>query len=315
MIQQSSKGTPRMDLGEALTEFDTSGKGLVAMHVLPSFGVKKKSATVSVLTRENKKRADIKHANGAAFARVGIEAGDLTYTCVDHGLESPLTNTDRENYASDFDAEIATVDLLTNKILVEREIRVATKAFDTAVFTGSDLYTDNSSAPWDDTSKDIIGQVAAAVEKIRSNSGAKADSMVIGAVSFINMRRNAGIIDMFPAAAVITAQMIRDALAAILDLQNLLVGGEIYDGAKEGQDFSGSDIWSDDYALIFKQHKGHLKEKGLGRSMQWEPFSGEEIAPIQYREEQTESDIFRVRDFVDEKLFNPYCAHLLKIDA
>lgn len=315
MIQQTSKGVPRMDLGEAITEFDASGMQLIAMDVLPARAVTKKTATVSVITRENKKRASAGHANGAAFARVGIEADDLTYICKDNGLESSLTDEDRENYASDFDAEVATVDLVTNKILVEREIRVAALAFNTSIFTGSDLYTDNSGAPWDTTASDIIGQIAAAIEKVRKNTGAKADSIAISAVQFVNMRRNDDIISMFTGFTVVTAEMIRNHVASVLDLKNIFVGGEVYDGANEGQDFSGTDIWSDDYALVFKQHNGHLKEIGLGRSMQWQPFSGEAIAPLQYREEQTESDVFRVRDFVDEKFFNPYCAHLMKIDA
>jgi len=316
MIQQTSKGTPRMDLADAMSEFDSTDKGLIALDVLPGFGVKKKAATVSVISRENLKRAKTKHANGAAFARVGLSAGDLSYSCVDHGLETPVTDVDRENYASDFDADVAATDLITNKILIEREIRVATKAFDTAVFTGAALYTDVSSAPWDTVTSALIAHVDAAIQKVRANSGVKADSMAIGAVTLSNMKLNTGVKAMFPGAPLITLEMICNALAAILGLKNIFVGEGIYDGEAEGQDFSGSDIWSDDYALIFKKHNGaHLKETGLGRSMQWNPFSGEEIAPTSYREEQTESDIIRVRDFVDEKVFNPYCGHLLKIDA
>ncbi|MCK4960620.1 MAG: hypothetical protein KAT00_14510 [Planctomycetes bacterium] len=315
MIQQATRGTPRMDLGEALHEYDSSGQGFIAMDVLPARGVTKKAATVSVITRENKKRADAKHANGGGFNRIGLTAEDLSYACVDYGLESPLTDVDRENYSSDFDAEVETVDLVQSSILVEREIRVAAMAFNTTIFTGSDLYTDNSSAPWDDIATKIINQVAAAMEKIRRNTGVKPDSMAIGAVSFNNLRKNTEIKDMFSGATVITAEMIRTHLASILDLQNLFVGGDVYDSAKEGQSFTAADIWSDDYALIFKQHSGNLKTPGLGRSYQWEPFGGEEVAPVQYREEQTESDIFRVRDFVDEKVHDSYFGHLLKIDA
>ena len=36
---------------------------------------------------------------------------------------------------------------------------------------------------------------------------------------------------------------------------------------------------------------------------------------VQYREEQTESDIFRVREYCDELIADAYFGHLLKIDA
>jgi len=313
-IQQATRAVGRADLGEALHEYNPEGS-YIANQVFPTRGVPKKASTLSVITRENKKLAETKHSNGAAYNRVSLISEDLSYKCEDYGLEAQLTDDDRANYASDYDAEEETVQLLYDKILAAREIRAKNLAFNTTLFTGSDLFTDNSGSPWDNIATKILDQIAAAIEKVRRNTGVKPDSLTIGAASLLNMKKNTEIKDLFSGVKVVTPQMIVQELPAILDLKNVFVGGDIYDSAAEGQSFSSSDIWPDDYALVFKQHNGHLKSPGLGRTLLWEELSPGEINVTEYREEQTKSDVYRVDNYMVEKMFDPYFGHLIQIDA
>lgn len=316
-VNYTSYGTPRADLGEAIREFNPVENGFIAGMVLPDRPVMKKAAAISVITRESiLKRADAKHSNGAAFNRVGIEAEDTSYECIDYGLEGALTDDDRANYATDFDAELETTESILHKLLMEREIRVAAAVFNSTTWTGASLYTDVSAAPWDAAASDVISHVLAAKEKVRTNIGMEADAMIIGPVMFQNLLGNTVIRARFPGAPIITEAMLRANLAAIFGLQYLLVGSKRYDSANEGIAFSGSDVWSDDYAMICKLNTGSLRSGGLGRTFVWSPLQGAgSYAVKQYREEQTESDIFRVRQYADEKIFDAYFGHLLKIDA
>ena len=109
--------------------------------------------------------------------------------------------------------------------------------------------------------------------------------------------------------------MIRANLAAIFGLSNMIVGGQVEDSADEGQDFTASDIWGDDYAMVFKRAGGRMSSPGLGRQPEWTGVENGLGRVVEYREEQTESDIFRVRDFSIEKIFDKYFGHLMKIDA
>ncbi len=312
-IQYSSRANPREDLKDALGEYNTSEFSFIARDVLPVRPVKVKAASLSVLTRENLKRADTQHANGAAFGRVTLSAEDTTYACVDYGLEDQLTDDDRKNYETDFDAELETVQLVQDKIDIEQEVRVATAIFNTSTWTGASLYTDVSSAPWDAAASPIIAHIQAAKEKVRKGCGMIPTTMVVGATTLNNILMNTGIINRFPGATLITEQMIRANLAAIFGLDELLVGNAVYDTAKEGQSFVAGDVWSDDYAMIMKPNKGSLKSGGVGRTVVWDTFDG--LGVVSYREEQTESDIFRVRQYQQEKIFDASCGHLLKVDA
>jgi hypothetical protein len=250
-----------MDLGAAFHEYSPGRMRFIADLILPVYGVAKEASTLSVIKRKNITVPETKHADGAVYNRVVLYADDMSYACVDHGLEGQLTDRQREKFRNDFDGELETVNGIKTKMMLAREKRVKELIFNTTTWTGASLYTDNSASPWDTATTDIISQINAAKEKVRLGTGVLADSLIIGEASMQNLLKNDDVIARFPGATMITEAMIRANLAAIFGLQNLHVGAE------------------------------------------------------QYREEQTKSDIFRVEESVDEKIFDSAFAHLMKIDA
>ena len=313
-VNQATYAAPRADLGEAFHEFSPDGQQLIAEQIFPVRDVIKKSASLSVVKRENYKRTDTNHSNGGAYNRINLTTGDIDYKCVNHGLEIPVTDDDRENYASDFDCEVESTQVLKTRMLLEREIRVKDIIFNTTTFTGASLYTDVSTAPWATVGSGVIAQVRAAIEIIRLATGVKPDALICGETALGQLLSNTGIIARFPGAPIVTEAMIRSQLSALFGLQDMIVGGAVYDSAKEGQDFSGSDIWGSTYASVAKISKGATKvNPGLGRSIVWSLDQGIESV-VEYREEQTASDIYRVEEYRQEKIFDSCFAHLLKIN-
>jgi len=318
MIQQTTRATPRADLGEAFHEFSPEGMTFIAGLALPERAVAKKAATIGVVTRENVTAETGDHVNGAHFDRVTLTTEDQSYACADYGLEGQVTDPDRENYASDFDAELETVELVKTKMLIAREIRVATALFNTTTWTGAALTTDVS-GDWDAAGSDVIGHVRSGKEVMRQNTGILPDSLIIGPVTFKSLQANTAILAKFIGVPILTEDLLKRSIAAILGIQNLFVADGVYNSAKEGQSASMADIWSDDYALLFKRQTGSLAQPGLGRILTWTGESGSLAngldRVVQYREEQTESDIFRVRDYSAEFVIDPYFGHLLQIDT
>jgi hypothetical protein len=316
-IQQSTYATPRLDLGEAFLEYNPDEMGFVATQALPVLGVPKESGTLSVVTRENLAHDAnaVIHSNGAAYNRVNLITEDKAYACLDYGLEEVLTDRDRLAFMTDFDAEVEVVRNIRRKLLQAQEIRVATALFNTTTWTGAALYTDNSANPWDTITTDIIGQIQAAKDLVRVNCGYVPDSMLIGAGALANCLKNTAIIGRTAANAANTMDVIKATMAAMFGLKNIIIGQAAYNSAKQGQSFAGSDIWSDDYALIFKMAGPGMKDGGLGRTLIWTPMGGEVVNVEQYREEQTKGDVFRCTQYLQELVFDAYFGHLLKIDA
>jgi len=319
MIQKSTHATPRMDLGVAFHEYATSKMRFIADLILPVKKVAKKASTLSVCKRKNLTIPNIKRANGSAYNRVELYMDDMSYTTANEGLEAQVTDEDRENYTSDFDCEVEKTQGIKIKMRLSRELTVKNLIFNTTTWdtSDSDLYTDNSGAPWDTVGSAVIKQIQTAREKVRLNCGVPADSMIISESSFINLLNNTEIKAKFPGATVITEAMMRAQMGAIFGITNLLVGRAVYNSADEGQDFSGAEIWPDDYAMVavLGEEGLPMTEPQLGRTMLWDNYASDIEYVESYREEQTESEIIRVKRYVEHKIFDKYFGHLMKIDG
>lgn len=317
-VKWGTYAVPRAELGEAFREFRANRADMVGLTALPMLGVRKQAATLTVRTRESiLKRVDTKRAPGGTYNRVGIEGEDLAYSCEENGLEGKLNDTDRAKYASDFDAELATMEETAWKLLIEQEIRIMTLLFNTTTWTGSQLYKDNSGAPWDTAGSDAIGHCRAAREKVREMVGMEPDSLIIGKKTYDNLKANTEILNRLRYVTVPTEDIITQAIASILGFKRLIVGGGVYDSADENQTTTIADIWADTYAMaaVTANQGDSLITPCVGRTVLWTDLTPENETVGEYREEQTTSDIFRVRQSTDEKVFDPYFAHLMKVDA
>ena len=314
---QGTRAVPRLELGEAALEFIQSQNEFIGTQVLPIFQTKKKASIFPAITRESITReADTKRAPRGNYNRDSFQAKDRQYACEEHGLEGPLDDSEREMYATDFDAELTTVQIVTRRVLQAQEKRIASKVFDTSVFTGSKLFTDFSGEPWDNASSDVIAQVRAAREQVRQNCGMEPGSLIMSKANIDRLLNNDKIKGAIQYVARLTEAELLNAMADILGVKRIIVGRAIYNTAKEGKAFQGADIWSDDFAMVAVIGEGQrLSDPTVGRTFLWTADSPENATVEQYRDDAARSDIFRVRQHVDEMIVDPYFAHLMKVDA
>lgn len=306
---------PRSDLAEAFREYQPEGQSFIATEVLPERLVSQITAKLPVITRENYNRTENASSNGAAANRINLAIGETDYVCTKKRLEIALTDDDRSNYADDFDAELESIQLIKTKMMLEREAEAAAALFNTTTFSGADLYTNvSSTAPWDAATSDAISHVLAAMESVRKNCGYRPNALVIGEATLVNLLNNTGIRTRFPGAPIVTRAMIEQSMISLFGLERLIVGSVVYNGAKEGQTWDGTDLWGDDYALVCRINQGSTVSGGLGRTLVWNGFNTMDMV-TQYREEQIHADIFDVSVYDQIKLFEPAFGHLLKVTA
>ena len=225
-----------------------------------------------------------------------------------------LDDGERTLYSTDFDAELTTVQIVTRRVLQAQERRVAGLMFNTAVFTGAQLYTDNSATPWTSASTDVIAQVRAIREKVRANSGIDPSTLIFSKANLDRLLNNSVIKDCIKYVARLTEAEILNALADVLGVKNILVGRGIYNTAKEGKTFINGDIWNASYAMVAViGDANRLSDPSVGRTFLWSSDSPENATVEQYRDDASRSDIFRVRQHVDEIVIDPFFAHLMKV--
>ncbi len=312
-----TRAIPRLDLGLAFMEWMEQKGDFIGRDILAPLPVAEQAASFSRLTAESMlSSADVNRAPRGGYNRVEFGATDDEYSTKEYGLEGVVDDRERKIYQSDFDHEMATLQQVGLRIKRAQEIRIAAAVFNTTTWTGTPLYTDVSSAPWDTANSAVIKPVTNAIEKVRQNSGLKANALVLAKSQLDNLLSNDEIIARFPGAPLVTRAMLEAALGPIFGLERLIVGGAVKNTAKEGQAKSLSDIWTDDYAMIcvVANSGDPINTPCIGRSIRWEPESAEDLVVEQYREEQSRGDVVRARHDVDEKIMLVEAGHLLKID-
>ncbi len=315
--QSGARATPRLDLGAALEEYVQNAGDFIGTKLFPIFKTPQKAANFSAITRETLTQSpDTKRSKEGNYNRGSIGAKDITYACKENGFEMPLDDGDRKNYEKDFDAELAVSKAAMNIVLRGQEVRIAAKAFDTAVFTGAALTTDVSgSNAWSDATKDIIKTVRDGKAKVRQNCGLLPNAIVISYTNLNRCLENNGIKDAIKYTARPTEAEIINALKDLFGLQYVLVANAIKNSAKEGQAFSGTDIWSSTYALlaVVAADGQDITQPSVGRTMLWANDSPENVMVEEYRDNPIRSDVFRSRQHTDELLLDKYFGHLLKV--
>jgi hypothetical protein len=319
--QSGSYATPRLDLGKAMWEYMLGassfiGAGSVGASVLPIFKTMKKSASFSKISRESILRSrNVKRAPRGAYSRDDYETKDQSYSCEERGHEQPLDDVEREIYASDFAAELASAKIAANVVMTEQERDVSAMILNISSWTGASLFTDNKATPWTTVGTDILGQIIAAKEKVRGNTGMSANALVISKSVMENgLKLNTAIRSAIQYTAIPTQAAIVQALSGLLDLKYILVGDAVTNSAKEGQTFVSADAWSNRYAMVCRVAETEdLVEPCIGRTMLWTADSPENTTVDEYREEQTRSWIYRCRQHVDEVVFDVNFGHLIQI--
>lgn len=311
-----SYAAPRLDLGEAFKEYMSFMENWIGMRVLGRFNTPKKKGSFSYQTRESLTMpANVKRAPRSAYNRGETEHGDVSFECEERGHEVPLDDSEREFYASDFDAEVAAMEQAWWRVMYDIETDIKDLVFNTTTFTtGNGLRTDVSTA-WSTITSDIIGDVTDGCESVRARTGMKPNALIIGAGVVPFFIKNTAIRDAIKPTQLPSQQAILNALAALFGIDEILVGKEVYNTANEGQAFSGSDIWSNSFASIARVAPANasLQTPCLGRTMLWTADAPDAVMAEEYREEQTRSNIYRARAHCDELIIDSSFAQLLDI--
>jgi hypothetical protein len=305
---------PRLDLGVAMWDYLIGSQTFIGTKVLPIFKSAVKSANFSRITRDSILRSrNVKRAPRSAYSRDTYDAKDQLFNCQERGHEQPLDDGERRLYQNSFNAEMAASKIAGQIVLQEQEKDISGSLFNTATFTGA-TFNDVSANPWATAATDIIGQVDAAKDAVRQNSGMTANALVISKSNVKNLKKNTNIKAAVQYVARTTEAEILNAVADLFGLKYILIGDMIKNTANEGQAFAGADIWSSTYALVARiAETDDLTEPCLGRTFLWETDSPDAATVEEYREEQTRSWVYRVRHHADEVVFDTNYAQLLKI--
>lgn len=307
-IPASDAATRRPDLGAMVMEYmaDSPTMGFIGLELLPLFPTRLQTSQFPVIPKEALlKIPETARAARAAYNRSDYEFERGYYATNENGWEEVVDDRERALYQDEFDAELVATMRATRIILAAQEKRIADKVFSATNFTANSI-TDE----WDDAANAVpIDDVNEGKLSVRENCGMLPNVLVISYSTFLNLKRCDQVVDLlkFTFPGIDINRMSAQQLAAVFDVERVLVGGAVYDSAKKGQDASISDLWSNEYAMLTRVASGQsLDEPCLGRTFLWTEDADSNSVVEQYREEGTRGDVIRVRHDTDERLLTSF---------
>jgi len=311
--------TLRPELG-SYQEFDllANQAGFIGYKCLPVIEVAKQAGTFGKIPVEQLlQNHNVDRAPGSAYSRTEWTFTSDSWNCSERGLEGVLDDNEAEMYVEFFDGEQVTVDRLVHGVLLEAEKRVAAKLFDATTFASQTTGITNE---WDKNHKtDAVpmADVEAAVQAMWAKTGVWANAIAFNRHVFRNLRNLDTVLDRIAASGagdkIKPADINTAMLAACFDLDHVFVAGGAKNSAIEGQDTVFADVWSSEYALIFRvPTTNDIREPALGRCFHWGADGSQVLGLTEsYRDERVRGEVFRVRHQVDEKFIHTECAWLL----
>jgi hypothetical protein len=195
-----------------------------------------------------------------------------SYSCVPYSFAHKLPDEIREIADDPLKPERTAVEFATDKILLAREVRVATKLFNSTTFAGytaaCESLSGGAQVHWDTLeTSDPIRDVEAMRTIIRKAIGFTPNVMVVGMDVDVALQQHPEFIERikYTQTGVVTNALI----AQMFKLDKYLVGDAMYTTVAEGATASYSVIWGKSVLLAYVTPSPALESPSLGYIIEW----------------------------------------------
>lgn len=184
---------------------------------------------------------------------VEFNAEEVPDRTEDYGLDDVVPVADSNNAPAGYDPRAFAAQKLIDLVLLDREVRVANKAFDANQYGANNKETLAGASKWSDPASQPIVAIAQAADSMVM----RPNNMVLGRSSWTTLRTNPNVLRALTPSGAADGYANRRAVADLLELDEIHVGDGWVNIAKPGQPVTRQRAWGDN-ALLF--HKAALAD-------------------------------------------------------
>lgn len=278
--------------------------GFIGLRIMPLFKTPFQSHSWGITPKEVfLKIYDTLRSPKSNYNRAEYKTESAKYSCSEYGWEEAIDDSQKALYEAlkpGYAFQTA-VQRCLDIILRGLERKIALR-----LHSGDYLSANSLTNEWDDYSNATpIDDVGDAIVSFRSQCGMLPDAMTVAYSTFQDLKRCSQIMDRikYTYPGVQIADMTPQLVAQCLGINELLVGGAVYDSAGENIATSIADIWSNEYACLVKlpSRPDDLEEPCVGHTFLWTEDSPSAPVIETYRDETIRSEIVRARMQIDVK--------------
>lgn len=194
---------------------------------------------------ENTLRPNKAPANAATW---GVSY--TSYSLEEHAIKDLVSDRDRANADQPINVDVDTTEFLTDAIMLRLEKQASDLFFTTTNWSNNGTLT-TATSWWGNTTTAVspMIQVMSATSAIVRAAGLKPNTLILGWQTYEGLKNNSAIYSrvQYVERAIVTPEL----LAAVFDVERVLVGAASYNNMQEGHAFSGTFIWGPDAWLGF----------------------------------------------------------------
>lgn len=210
---------------------------------------------------------DTKVGRKGKVNEVEFSATEKTDQTDDYGLEDPIPQSDIDNAPPNYDPVGRATEGTTDLILLDREIRTAGLVFNANTYGAGNKITLAGASQFSDfANSDPIGVIQAGLDTplMRPNT------LTIGRLAFSVLARHPKICKAIFGNNTDAGIVTRQQLAALFELEEVLVGEAFLNTAKKGQAVAMSRVWGKHIALTYRDKLVSTRQRmAFGYTAQW----------------------------------------------
>ena len=301
----------QVHLDTALTNVSVAYRNAayIAEEVFPNVPVRTQSNKYFVFTKSDWFRDEAgPRAPGTRAQRVDYTLGASNYLCAEWAVAKGVPDEVVDNADVPLRPVAEATEYVTDKMYLRKEILVANIVHGNSQWAASAT----PGVLWSSDTSDPIGDVNTALDTVRQAIGRDPNKGIIGAGLWRHIIKHPDLIDRIKGAASpgAPAVLTMQAIAALFELEQILVGKAVKDTGAEGAAASRSYVWGNHMTVCFTTNTPALNSPTAGYVFQWQSR-----AVNRYREEQEHQDVIEVTENFDQKLVASDAGYLIKSAA
>lgn len=295
-------------------------RNFIATRVFPVVPVMKESDIFRTFNIEDFYRDELKpRAEGTESHGTFYNVGEDSYICKSYDLHEDISDRKRRNADSVFNLDRTTTLSLTNKAMIRRDSLFVDAYMQQGVWALEFEGVASGEAGtqfrrWNDDAADPVEDVLAWKTQVLLASGKEPNKITLPWDVFTALKTNPAVIDRIKYSGGLgndtPARVTENALAAVFEVDEVIVAKAIKNTAKEGEPMSGAFIASNSVLLSYAPQAPSLFDMSAGYIFSWSGLVGSQdgMRIKKFRMEQLESDRVEIQTAWDMKKVSDGCA-------
>lgn len=283
-----------------------TNESFIADLIFPTLKVAKQTGKYYIYDKSNLRRDKSNRAAGSPSNEVdfGLSLSGV-FACDDHALKGFVADEIQEQAEAALNPLVDETEVITEKLMLDREVTLATMLADTAQVTQNTTLSGTSQ--WSDYSNsDPIGDVRTGRTTIHAATFKKPNTLILSKQVFDILVEHPAIIERikYSQLGVVTAEL----LARLFQVEKVLIGEAGQNTAVEGQTDVLAYVWGKHAILAYINPKIGLKSLTLGVT-----FTYKERQVKRWYDQDREGNYVRIgQDNYVQKFIAAACGYLIK---